>query len=296
MSRILGVGAASLTTILRVERIPATPTKVLAKDCIVLGDGMSASAVCAAARLGAKAAWLGRLGQDATGDRILADLTLAGVDVGQVRRAPEGRSSVSSVIVDAKGERLVVPFHDPALDPDPAWLPEAAIAGADAVLVDVRWVEGAARALEIARATGRIAMLDGELTAPGILERLMPLATHVVFSEAGLGLAYGGDLVAAARALQGFVGVTRGPRGFAWIENGRARESPGFAVEAVDTLGAGDVFHGAFALGLVEGMDIARAARFANAAAAIKCSRFGGRLGAPDRAQVEALLQIRPDS
>ena len=68
------------------------------------------------------------------------------------------------------------------------------------------------------------------------------------------------------------------------------REQPVFAIKAVDTLGAGDVFHGAFALALVERQTIAAALRFAAAAAGLKCTRFGGSTAAPRRAEVEALL------
>jgi sulfofructose kinase len=69
------------------------------------------------------------------------------------------------------------------------------------------------------------------------------------------------------------------------------KHEPAPAVEAIDTLAAGDTFHGAFALGLAEGWPIAKILPFASAAAAIKCTRFGGRLGAPTRAEVEAFLK-----
>ncbi len=86
------------------------------------------------------------------------------------------------------------------------------------------------------------------------------------------------------------VGVTLGPGGFLWRDGDQERRQPAPAISVVDTLAAGDVWHGAFALALGEGRDVAAAARFANAAAALKCTRFGGRQGAPSRAEVEALL------
>jgi sulfofructose kinase len=94
----------------------------------------------------------------------------------------------------------------------------------------------------------------------------------------------------AASRLVGFVGVTLGARGFRWIESGAVRALTAPEVRAVDTLGAGDVFHGAFALGLAEGMATESAGRFACAAAALKCTRFGGRAGTPTRDEVEAFL------
>jgi Sugar kinases, ribokinase family len=85
--------------------------------------------------------------------------------------------------------------------------------------------------------------------------------------------------------------VTTGEGGVFFIEEGKVAHEPAFAVDVVDTLGAGDVWHGALALALAEGMVPRPAVRFANATAAIKCTRFGGGRGAPSRAEVERLLQ-----
>src|SRR5690606_8979108 len=95
--------------------------------------------------------------------------------------------------------------------------------------------------------------------------------------------------ILAAR-FDGFVAVTAGAQGCFWHEDGKVLHRPAPKVEAVDTLAAGDVFHGAFTLALAEGQPIAEAVAFANAAAAISCTVFGGRLGAPNRAAVEALM------
>ena len=103
----------------------------------------------------------------------------------------------------------------------------------------------------------------------------------------GRGLRYAQDLT------RGIVGVTLGQDGFLWLEGGVERHLTAPTVSAVDTLAAGDIFHGAFALCIGERSSVADAARFANAAAAIKCTRPGGRLGAPSRAEVEAFLSER---
>src|SRR5262249_56685635 len=88
-----------------------------------------------------------------------------------------------------------------------------------------------------------------------------------------------------------FLAATRGPRGTVWLdEHGELQETPAFPVHTVDTLGAGDVFHGAFALAVTEKQELRQALRFASAAAALKCTRFGGALAAPQRAEVEELL------
>jgi sulfofructose kinase len=184
----------------------------------------------------------------------------------------------------------VCAYNDPALDRDARWLPLPEVAGFDAVLVDVRWPEGARSVMAAAREAKRIVVLDADVGPAETLSDLAPRATHVAYSRPGLEIASGvADAGAGLRrvARPGRVfGVTLGADGFLWLEHGRERRVPAPAVRAVDTLAAGDVWHGAFALGLAEGEDVEFSARFANAAAAIKCSRFGGRSGCPHRAEV----------
>lgn len=291
--RILSLGAAVLDTIFQVDAIPTTPTKVLPLACVQVGSGMASSAAAAVVRLGGRARLWARVGDDLAGRQYLDDLAASGVDVSQVRRVPGRRTPVSTILVDRQGQRLVVPYYDPALDQDPAWLPLAEVKTFHAVMSDARWPAGAESLLQEARRAGVIALFDGDIAPPGIVARLAPIASHTVFSEpALLDYAGAGDipaaLAAAAGRVAGMVGVTAGERGFFWLEGGKLRHVPAPRVQAVDTLAAGDVFHGAFALGLAEGMDIAAAGRFACIAASIKCTRFGGRLGAPDRAEVKA--------
>lgn len=293
--RILCIGAATFDTIFKVPAIPATPTKVLPTACVQLAGGMAASGGAAIVRLGGRVDYWARVGDDETGARTIADLTAAGLNLSQVRRVPGGRSTLCTILVDDAGGRMVVPFYDPALDPDPSWLPVATISHFDAVLADTRWPAGAARVLTAAKAAGIPAVLDADISPAGVLETLAPLASHVVFSEPALqAFAHEADaaraLVSAAQRLPGFVSVTLGAEGFRWLEAGTVRAVPAPQVEVVDTLSAGDVFHGAFTLALAEGQSVAEAGRFACAAAAIKCTRFGGRTGTPTRAELEAFL------
>jgi len=129
-------------------------------------------------------------------------------------------------------------------------------------------------------------------------DELFRIATHVVFSAECLRATTGLDdlgaaLAAIAATTSSFLAVTQGPRDVLWREGPTLRRSPVFAVEAIDTLGAGDVFHGAFTLALAEGRDVVAALRFAAAAAGLKCTRLGGSMAAPRRAEVEALLATR---
>jgi len=286
---------SALDAIYRVPGIPSRPTKILATNFAESGGGMAANASVAVARLGGQSHYWGRVGDDALGTRILGQLTADGVDVSGVRRIPGCVSPSAAILVAPDGERLVCAYNDPRLDRDASWLPLEQASGFDAVLADVRWPEGAAAVLDAARAAGRIAVLDGDVGPPEVTGDLAARATHVMFSEPGLALVAGaGDpgasLAKFAASHLGIVGVTLGPEGFLWRAAGVERRVPAYPIKAVDTLAAGDIWHGAFTLALAEGAGIELAARFANAAAAIKCSRFGGRDGAPTRPEVERLL------
>ena len=289
---LIAVGGICTTTLYRVPAVPAVPGKVLATDAAEVVDGMAVSAACAFVRLGGQGAVWGRVGADPRGVGMRRELAAAGLDVSAVRSVPGGLSSIAVSIIDARGDRLVVPYHDASLDAAADWLPLERIASADFVHVDTRWPEGAAAALVAARAAGVPGMLDADIAPPDILARLVPLSSHAVFSDAGLFVHSGmGDLEAALRLVaaghSGHVGASCGLGGYALIEAGELWRVPAPRGEVVDTLAAGDVFHGALALRLAEGATIEEAARFAVVAASLKCTRFGGRLGCPSRDEVE---------
>ncbi|MFM8891619.1 MAG: PfkB family carbohydrate kinase [Planctomycetia bacterium] len=293
--KVIAVGGACATGIFRVATVPPLPAKELADRMCRIGDGMAISAACACARLGGRAAAWARVGDDAEGIFIRESLAAEGIDISGIRSISGGRSSQAAVIVDGVGQRLVVPFHDPQLDASADWLPLDTLPGAGMVLCDVRWPEGAEAALRAARSRGIPTMIDGDVAPVETLRRLVPLADYAVFSDAGL-LALTGmrDVAAALRAVAathpGHVGATCGPEGYFWVEHETVRHQPPPAVDAVDTLAAGDVFHGALALAILENQPLSEAIRFACVAAALKCGRFGGRLGCPTRSEVEAVL------
>ncbi len=300
MKPILCVGACAWTTIFRVAHLPRGSAKIIPDEAIQIGDGMSASAACAIVKLGGSAEFWARVGDDANGRAAIASLTEAGLDCKQVRYVPGVKGSFCSVVIDGDGERIVIARHDPALPNGTDWLPLDRIANGEfsAVLTEVRWPESAAAVLDAARAAGIPAILDAEVGADGLLADLARHATHVLYSETGLAAHVGEDDVRSqlqrvqAMLPETFVGVTRGAEGFFWLDRstGRVEHAAGVSVTAVDTLGAGDVFHGAYALGVVEGMSAQENGRFACVAASLKCEVFGGRIGAPNRAQVSRYL------
>jgi sulfofructose kinase len=289
---VLTVGALALDTIFRFDHLPAAPGKYLPLETVQVVQAMATAQAATIVRLGGKARLWASIGDDATGDRIVRDLTAAGIDLSALRRVMDACSGYSSIFVDKAGERIIVPHYDPAIRTRPDDVPE--LGDVAAISVDVRWPDAAEIALHAARDLGVPGILDVEAAPEDVLDRLVPIASHLIASEPGAFALTGEPDPAKAVAIMAMgraevVAVTAGERGVYWPGG----HQPAFKVEAVDTLAAGDVFHGAFAFGLVEGWDIAQTIRFASAAAAIKCTRFGGRLGAPTRAEVEAFLAAR---
>lgn len=295
MTTILIAGVAVIDFVFSVDQMPRLPEKYRARDAAIVGGGCAANAAVAVARQGGTACLASRLGDDRIADMIVADLEAEGVDCSLCRRFEGGRSSISSVFVDSGGDRQIVNFRDETISFDSQWLDSRMPGGFDAVLADTRWPEGAYSVLHAARKQSRPGVLDAEAPLRGA-EEAIGIASHVAFSAQGLRDFTGeSDLRAGLRAAADQTGawlcVTDGEAGVTWLEQGRFETFPAFEVDAVDTLGAGDVWHGAFALGLGEGRAEREAIRYANAVAAIKCTRFGGRSGIPDRQETEVFLK-----
>lgn len=293
MRPVLCVGALTFDTIFLLDQLPEATGKIIPVDAVEVAEGMAAAQAATIVRLGGQSALWASAGDDVTGDRLVRDISAAGVDTSLVRRMPGLRSGFSSILMDRVGQTIIVPRYDPEVMAPPDRAPD--VSGFAAVMVDVRWPGAARLALLAARDAGIPGILDADMAAAAVLEDLFPLASHVVSSEsAARVLAGGSDPADAARRLgerhPGFVAVTAGAEGCWWRDGTGFQHTPAPRITAVDTLAAGDVFHAAFALLLVEGRPMDEIIRFASAAAAIKCTRFGGRLGAPDRAEVEAFL------
>lgn len=303
MTSLLYIGISVLDHVFRVERFPEGAVKHRARDYRTVGGGLAANAAVAAARLGAKVAFATRLGDDLTADLIVADLEREGVDCSLARRFSGHRSPVSSVFVDGNGDRMVLNYGDFTIPDDPDWLPQTLPDRTRAVLGDTRWERGAKHIFTLARNAGVPAVLDVDRAVPD--KTLLDTATHVAFSAQAVGELTGMQdplegLKLLAAECGNWMAVTLGGDGVYFIDGrvgGDARSDvghiPAFEVDVVDTLAAGDVWHGAFALALAEGMDERRAVRFASGAAAMKCTRFGGRNGAPRRAELDAFMLER---
>lgn len=288
--KILCVGALTWDTIFRLDVLPERGGKYLPLETVEVAEGMAAAQAASIVRLGGEAALWAAVGDDATGARLVQQIGEAGVDVSRVRTVAGARSGFSSILMGRTGETIIVPQYDAALREPPEGPPD--LDGIVAVMCDVRWPGAAELALKAAAERGIPGILDADVAPEEILRRLAPLASHVVASEAAATILL--ETTDPERGLEvvgdAFIAVTSGARGCHWSEHGRIHHMPARQVTAIDTLAAGDVFHAAFAVGLVEGWPTERTIRFASSAAAIKCTRFGGRLGAPTRAEVEAVL------
>lgn len=293
---IICLGKSTLDLIWPLESLPGKGGKFVASDFIQLGGGMAATAAVAVSRLGRKVAFYGRAGDDAAGHAMLGELAGYGVDVSQFRLFPNARSSVSGILVDKEGERAIANFRGADIPDDAHWLDLDDVAKTHAVLVDVRWKEGAVSICTKARAHGIPTILDGEIADLDIYDALLPLVDHAIFSLPGL-RSYGGSITNHLQILQKVreqgckvAAVTMGAQGCLWIDDNGVQHQAAFGVNVVDTTGAGDVFHGAYAVALAEGKNTAEAMRFASGVAALKCTHYGGRAGIPDREEVDTFL------
>lgn len=293
---IVGIGHCCQDSICVVEAYPPEDgsTHILSIDDSQ-GGGAVATALAAASRLGARCAMMAHLGEDAVGGRIWQGFRDFGVDTSLVRRVPGGRSSISMVMVDPRrGTRTKFPYRDdlPPLDFDGAQ--RAAIAAARVLHLDGTRYENALKGAMIAREAGVLVSLDGcSRQADNQKNLRLAEAADILIMNAVYPFAVSGksDRREALAFMAGLgekrvVLTTAGSDGcYAWLK-GEMRHFPAYPVRAVDTTGAGDVFHGAFLARWLETEDVEECVRFASAASALKCTKPGGRSGIPTREEI----------
>jgi sugar/nucleoside kinase (ribokinase family) len=297
---VLCAGGAVQDIVMRVEAFPKPGHKVQGSEYVVTTGGQSGNAAVAIARLGGDAFYAGTLGapDDPVASEIVAALEQEGVDCSGTVRVKGAKSSVSLIMLDTGGEKMIATRRDSGLNhAELPHIPEL-VARADAVLADNRYPLFAVPVCNAAKARGIPRVLDFDKPTK-FDDPLLLLQTHVVASADAAREATGEQDLRAALKTMGqhldcFLAITDGPAGYYWLDGGELRHVPAFKVDVVDSLGAGDVFHGAFALRLAETGDEVESMRFASAAAAIKCTRFGGTTGAATREEVETFLRDRP--
>jgi sugar/nucleoside kinase (ribokinase family) len=294
---ILCIGMPVRDLTFRVEGLPARGSKENASHFDEICGGNALNGAIGIVRLGGRASICGPMGdaRETTSRYIFEKMAHEGIETKHIVHMPGLVTPISNIMIDPSGERTIVTFRDPEL-----WkvhLPDAntLLEDCDAILTESRCAAFCTDLCAEARRRGIPVIVDVD-RAMSLREGLLTASSHLVFSSEPLqetaDVADDGEaLKKIAKLTPSFLAGTRGAQGTIWLdEHQTLQQTPAFPVHTVDTLGAGDVFHGAFALAITEKQDLRAALRFASAAAALKCTRFGGAFAAPQRAEVEALL------
>ena len=291
--RLVMVGLSCLDHIWQVEHFPPTNSRTHAHSYRTQGGGPAATAAVTAARLGAQVALVALHGDDANGQAALAELERYGVDCSQLRVIPGAASWVSAVLVAPNGERYIFPYRGAGLIDSAEGLSSTLLDGASCLLCDGRHPAMSRALLGAARKRGIPTVGDWSNTRHWELTRYIDYL--LVSEECAAEILGRNEPEAALARLRQFpeqlVGVTLGERGFIYQHGTAVRHLPALPVEVVDTNGAGDAFHGAYAYAVAHSWDDLECARFASVTAALKC-RAVSREGLPTRAEVMELLRV----
>jgi sulfofructose kinase len=291
---VVGIGENSVDLVYRLAGPPAANTKIPVLAHSVLTGGQVATTLCTCASLGLRTSYVGTFGRDSHGRTIRGALESRGIDTSHAptREAP---NRYAVILIDSRtGERTILWQRDPALVLRAEDVPVDLIARARLVHVDTVDEDAAIAAARMARAAGRHVTTDIDAVTPRTAE-LVALATVPVFAASVPAALTGeSDPERALRILRrnhdGLLCVTLGADGAMLLAGDHVYHAPAFAVDSVDTTGAGDVFRGALIYALLRGDEPTSMLRFANAAAAIACTREGAIGGVPALAEVDRLL------
>jgi sulfofructose kinase len=301
---ILGLGGVAVDDLVFVDGFPPPDAKTVVARRERHCGGLTATALVAAARLGAACRYAGVLGTDGLSDFAIEVMAREGIDLGHLRREATAKPLYSTIIIDpGRHTRNVFVDLSDVVGAAPDWPPPEVIQACRVLFVDSIGPAGMLRAARLARAAGIPVVGDIEDTGPQPTQ-LIAEVDHLILSwEFARQFTSAETPELAARALwnerRQVVVITDGEQG-CWTLAAEALEQvthqPAFRVAVVDTTGCGDVFHGAYAAGLVRGLAVGERVRLAAAAAALKATRPGGQAGAPTRAEVEQFLNPRAET
>ena len=294
---VLCAGIAVQDLLFKVDKFPPPGGKTMTHDFMTVCGGCAVNAAIAVARLGGGARYTGPLGdaEDNPSNQLIAAMQKEGIDTAHIVRVAGAAIPVSGIMIDATGERIIVTYRDRSIEAASPPDLDRLLSGVTLLLADNRFPDFVRPICEAASRRGIPVVLDADRPTTED-DPLFGIPSHVVFSSECLRATTGqNDLGAGLKRMaartRAFLAVSDGPNPVRYIADGELRSLPVFQVDAIDTLAAGDVFHAGFALALAEGRDETAALRFGAAAAGLKCTRFGGSMGAPLRADVESLLQ-----
>jgi len=297
---VLCAGIAVQDILFRVAQFPPAGGKCMTDQFAIVSGGCAVNAAIALARLGGRAHYAGPLGDptDAVSNQLVAEMEREGVGTAGIVRVAGATAPVSGIMIDAAGERMIATYRDKRIEVARPADPDALVRDVVLLLADNRFPDFVRPICEAARRRGIPIVLDAD--RPTVEDDpLFGIPTHIIFSSECLRETTGeSDLAIGLKRMmprtKAFLAVSDGPNDMRYIAGGALRTIPAFRVEAIDTLAAGDVFHAGIALALAEGRDEVAAMRFGSAAAGLKCTRFGGSMGAPTRSEVDAFLKQHP--
>jgi sugar/nucleoside kinase (ribokinase family) len=294
---VVGIGENSVDLVYRVPRLAGAGDKVRATGCRRLLGGQVATTLCTCAAMGLRARYVGTFGNDEHGRLIRSELEQRGIDTSHavVRYAPNRHAVV--LVDEHSGERTIVWQRDSSLALRQGDLSRDAIAGARVLHLDNVDEDTAITAARLGRDAGLIVTTDIDQVTERTSELVAAVTFPMLAERVPQALTGETDPQKAIRALrqqhEGMLCVTRGPRGSMLLVGTELHEAPAFEVTAVDTTGAGDVFRGALIYSLLRGDRPDSMLRFANAAAALSCTREGAIAGIPNLREIEGLLAER---
>ena len=292
---ICGVGLNATDTILELPHFPAADSKLSCNSVSVMPGGQVASALVACRRWGLTARYVGSVGDDAASEMQESEFRSCHIEAHLIRHR-KCTSLHSYVLLDSRsGERTILSHHDPHLALRPSQLKREWISNSRLLLVDGHDTEAATAAAKWARESQITVVADIDARYPGV-EVLLEHTDYLVSSQDfPKRFTKNSDLLQALREISRrfgchVTGATLGSLGAVAWDGIRFHYSPGFSVRAVDTTGAGDVFHAGVAYGILKGWDISRILEFSNAAAALNCTALGARGGIKSLAAIRNLI------
>ncbi|HAT1604635.1 ribokinase [Raoultella planticola] len=301
--KLVVLGSINADHILNLESFPTPGETVTGHHYQVAFGGKGANQAVAAGRSGADIAFIACTGDDDIGERVRRQLQSDGIDVAPVRAVKDQSTGVALIFVNAEGEN-VIGIHagaNAALSVEQVEAEKARIAGAQALLMQLESpLESVLAAAKIAHQHQTTVVLN-PAPARELSDELLALVDILTPNETeaekltGIRVENDDDAANAARVLHdkgiGIVMITLGSRGV-WVSHeGQGRRVPGFKVQAIDTIAAGDTFNGAFVTALLEGIALDEAIRFAHAAAAIAVTRKGAQPSVPWREEIDEFLR-----
>ncbi|HSR66573.1 MAG TPA: carbohydrate kinase family protein [Acidobacteriota bacterium] len=290
--QVVAMGMNAVDWILRLPVYPPHNSKIHIDEFLKLGGGPAATAGALCGRWGLKTKYLGRVGDDEIGQFSLEDLRREPMDCSDVEVIEGARSQLAVILVDRpSGERTVLWQRDPRLDYQPDQLQPGRVTCGQVLHMDGNELPARAQAARWAQEAGMPVCLDIDRPAQGVRDLLQAVDFALPTEAFVLRYASTADwrkgLMAVNQACPGLVCCTRGAKGVAAVWEGRIVEIPSYDVKPVESTGAGDVFHGAFAFSLFQpNWSLRRCLRFSCAAGALSATRLGARGGIPPLQEV----------